>query len=88
MAFTRVWTNRFGNPFKTDLPNKPRDGDQQTLVAKYAAWLAGTAYRDYGQARRQWQLAHVHELRGQDLVCWCGPLEPCHADELLRLANG
>lgn len=28
------------------------------------------------------------ELRGRDLVCWCPLDQPCHADVLLRLANG
>lgn len=27
------------------------------------------------------------ELRGKDLVCWCSPNQPCHADVLLRIAN-
>lgn len=27
------------------------------------------------------------ELRGADLVCWCKPEQPCHADTLLLLAN-
>lgn len=27
-------------------------------------------------------------LRGKDLVCWCRPNQPCHADVLLELANG
>ena len=27
------------------------------------------------------------ELRGHDLVCWCPPDEPCHADVWLELAN-
>ncbi|GAA0637598.1 DUF4326 domain-containing protein [Streptomyces thermocarboxydovorans] len=26
-------------------------------------------------------------LRGRDLMCWCPPDEPCHADVLLALAN-
>ena len=30
---------------------------------------------------------HVTELRGKDLVCWCPPAEPCHADVLLELAS-
>jgi len=29
----------------------------------------------------------ITELRGKDLVCWCAPL-PCHADILLKIANG
>lgn len=27
------------------------------------------------------------ELKGKDLVCWCRPGSPCHADVLLDLAN-
>lgn len=29
----------------------------------------------------------LDDLRGKHLLCWCAPL-PCHADVLLRLANG
>lgn len=28
------------------------------------------------------------ELAGKDLACWCPPGAPCHADVLLRIANG
>jgi len=28
------------------------------------------------------------ELAGRDLCCWCEPGAPCHADTLLRVANG
>lgn len=27
-------------------------------------------------------------LRGKDLACWCKEGAPCHADTLLKLANG
>jgi hypothetical protein len=27
------------------------------------------------------------ELRGRDVVCWCGSDQPCHADVLMRIAN-
>ena len=27
------------------------------------------------------------ELTGHDLMCWCPPDQPCHADILLKLAN-
>lgn len=27
-------------------------------------------------------------IRGKNLACWCTPGSPCHADVLLRLANG
>jgi hypothetical protein len=31
--------------------------------------------------------AIVAELRGRDLLCWCRPDQPCHADLLIDLAN-
>lgn len=31
--------------------------------------------------------AHLHELRGRDLACWCPAGEPCHADLLIEMAN-
>lgn len=36
-------------------------------------------------------LLDVVELRGKNLACWCvvgDPAVPCHADSLLRKANG
>lgn len=30
----------------------------------------------------------VHELRGKNLACFCPLDQPCHADVLLRWANG
>ena len=27
------------------------------------------------------------ELKGKDLVCWCKPGAPCHADVLLAVTN-
>jgi hypothetical protein len=27
------------------------------------------------------------ELKGRDLICWCKPATPCHADVLLDVAN-
>lgn len=31
--------------------------------------------------------AHLPELAGKNLACWCAPGLPCHADVLLELAN-
>ncbi|MGR3452504.1 DUF4326 domain-containing protein [Pseudooceanicola sp.] len=31
--------------------------------------------------------AHLDELRGRDLCCWCALDAPCHADVLLEMAN-
>ncbi len=30
----------------------------------------------------------IKELKGKDLACWCPLDQPCHADVLLKLANG
>jgi hypothetical protein len=43
---------------------------------------------DHLNARRKLILANLDQLRGHDLCCWCKPGQPCHADVLLRLANG
>jgi hypothetical protein len=31
--------------------------------------------------------SELNTLRGKDLMCYCGPEAPCHADVLLELAN-
>lgn len=51
----------------------------------------GTPLHDFRE-RYGWhgfQLAVVSRkvLRGKNLVCWCGPDDPCHADVILRVAN-
>jgi len=30
----------------------------------------------------------LDELRGKNLACWCNLESPCHADILLKMANG
>ncbi|KUN34808.1 hypothetical protein AQJ30_27430 [Streptomyces longwoodensis] len=50
-------------------------------VDRYSRWIRETGQADLvAQARR--------ELAGRDLMCWCKTTDPCHADVLLRLANG
>lgn len=76
----------WGNPFS------PAAGDQN-VVETYRAWLEGSVWlRDQittGSRTfdRLWVLAHLEELRGHDLACFCDPLAACHADVLLDLAN-
>lgn len=52
-------------------------GDE--AVRKFAAKVGGSL-TTIGAIR-----AH---LKGKDLACWCAPDAPCHADVLLRIANG
>ena len=70
----------FGNPVK--LPNAARgwteDAQRAWLERTYGAHLR--AHPDLVERVRT-------ELAGKHLVCWCAPL-PCHADILLRVANG
>lgn len=86
---------KWGNPFNW----KDADGDLiPPNVAKgyakelFSNWLKGGYFawsdKENLEDRRQWILEHISDLRGKDLACWCSPDEPCHADVLLRLANG
>jgi len=65
--------SKWGNPFVIG-----RDGDRETVIAKYKVWLE-TQPNLTDAARR--------ELGGKNLVCFCAPL-PCHGDVLLEIANG
>lgn len=80
----------FGNPFKfiQDQGMIVTTSDEETaenaapLVASYRRWLVNTrAGRAIAERART-------ELRGHNLACWCGLASPCHADTLLKIANG
>lgn len=64
----------FGNPFVLG-----RDGDRETVVRRYRAWLWSRLQAD-PVLRDQ-----VRALHGRDLVCCCAPLA-CHADVLAAAA--
>ena len=70
----------------------------QVVVDEFEAWITGDASLSYSENLGSWKrddmikrraeiLAHLPELRGKDLACWCPEDQPCHADVLLRLAN-
>lgn len=69
---------KWGNPFKTDLP------DTSTFHVK-TALEAVEAYRN--MLPGTYLARDLPELRGKNLACWCVPGAPCHADVLLELAN-
>lgn len=83
---------RGGNPFRVGLVacgcrsagecnhNALRVETAEKAVEAYRVWLA--------QWKPERLAAFLGELRGRDLVCWCRPGQPCHADVLLELANG
>lgn len=66
---------RFGNPWTV------ANVGRATAVENYReALLAG---------RLDFTIADVQrELRGWDLICWCGPFDECHGDVLLLVAAG
>jgi Domain of unknown function (DUF4326) len=66
--------SRWGNPYRIETHGRKR------AIALYEASLK----RRFGVALAR----ELEPLRGKNLACWC-PLDlACHADVLLRLANG
>ena len=64
---------QWGNPFRAG-----KDGTLAEVVAKFEAYAVERLARE-----PDW----LEPLKGKSLICWCAPLA-CHADVLLRLANG
>lgn len=75
--------SRWGNPFPIDT-SKPAPE-----VARLRALSVKKFERALNGSRLGFTKADVRrELKGRNLACWC-PLDgPCHADVLLRVANG
>lgn len=89
----------YGNPFRIGAPycgpviqavHSPAG-----LVMAFNLWIERDTLNPL-MWDRELIVAHAHlkaalergDLKGKDLACWC-PLErPCHADVLLRIANG
>lgn len=78
---------RFGNPYRReDMPpgGDPAE-DRAILVNLFREMLDDPAIRE--------QAGYPHPdyiratLAGKDLLCWCRPDYPCHADVLLEIAN-
>jgi hypothetical protein len=93
--------SKFGNPWSLKRAYesglfKP-EFVPQIVVTEYEAWLTREASPNDEHlgywlkpemiAQKEYILAHLHELRGKNLACWCPAGQPCHADVLLRLAN-
>lgn len=64
---------KWGNPFPLDV-----EWERDLVVQQYEDWL---------RTQPALVAAARTELAGKDLVCWCAPRR-CHADVLLRVANG
>ena len=82
---------KWGNPFTVEGARKAgHHGSLHHLrgfcVIRFRDWLKGED-SPMGIYQLTWILAHLGELRGKNLACWCPLDEPCHADVLLEMAN-
>lgn len=92
---------RWGNPWtvvRTDSttgwavnwtkPGKPTPDWQASTNSQHAAHLMAVGlYREYLAANPTLLERARAELAGHDLMCWCAPSLPCHADALIELIN-
>lgn len=92
---------RFGNPFRLDadgfIENYTRWGQWENwsysnnfsikdVVELYEQWVDGQLRNNRLPLPPRW--SDISNLKGKNLSCFCPLSEPCHADVLLRLANG
>jgi hypothetical protein len=81
-------STHWGNPFVTDAPGAPMS--RRRAVELHRAWLAGEGRDEmrFGKRvlSRPWVLAHLGDLAGRPLACWCRAEVPCHADTLIEMA--
>jgi hypothetical protein len=92
--------SRWGNPYRAIRgtvygPSRPIEGGELFAYSthaptKNAVVAAVHLYRnDIDCAIRSKLTTEMirEKLAGRDLMCWCPPDQPCHADVLLELAN-
>ena len=97
MRIQRKRTKGWRMPANTVSVSRPSDwGNPFTVAGYYAAGFSGdlTAARQACVDNFEDDLDDYflelakHNLRGKNLACWCPLGEPCHADVLLKIANG
>jgi hypothetical protein len=85
--------SKWGNPFAIADVSERFGLDEHTAhdraIELYELWLTGRLPKvlspGYPPPDR---MTIARELGGNNLACWCRPEETCHADVLLKLANG
>lgn len=81
VARPTIW----GNPFRIGMLGVPN------AAAAVALFERALSRRDILDDHERFIFARDRLdvfLRGKNLACWCALNAPCHADVLLRLANG
>lgn len=93
-------TSIFGNPFAVNERTTAKDAVRafRRFLRMSQAAIMRSVKDEKGEenplggigmiVRRNMILKRLPELRGKNLACWCRPDQPCHADVLLRKANG
>lgn len=86
---------KWGNPFEVgamatvvvkNKRNKLRPPQEQHMLLNND--MAVLLYRERVQNAIAAGLLNISELHGKNLACFCPLEKPCHADILLKLANG
>lgn len=86
--------SKWGNPFHVadaiEHGSAEDDAEARSLVVDaFREWLVGDTWAaPYRNDERLQMLANLREIAGRDLACWCPTNQPCHADVLLKIANG
>jgi len=83
---------KWGNPFTLDVvrlqyPEMEERAVKFTAAMLFKRWLMGKMNVDAHRFAPPSREEVVAALQGKDLVCWCKPEEPCHADVLIWFAN-
>lgn len=66
---------------------KDKIAGAQICVSVYKGWLSGAP--EYALPVNPPRVADIKaQLAGKNLACWCAIGAPCHADILLKIANG
>lgn len=78
--------SRWGNPFRWESPSTIAALERGEINRACIVESRADAVRMFRHCFLLFE-ANLAELRGKDLVCWCAPDQPCHADVLLEWAN-
>jgi Domain of unknown function (DUF4326) len=85
--------NRTGDPdgwYVTDGKNQWYAKSRPEAVRNAVDWcrlIVDATYYQTGKPVWRTRDEIRRELAGKDLLCWCKPGDPCHADVLIEIAN-
>jgi hypothetical protein len=91
MSPTRIKLSRrrgWRKPAGAVVVSRPSPWGNPYTVAEHGRERSVALYRQHLAEHPELVDTARRELAGKDLACWCRPGELCHADVLLKLANG